>query len=94
MFFKAAAAAAVLTLALAGAVQAKTVVVTADRMVDVRTGQEIERPELVVVDGRITAVGVQGQVGSRPKPRRVNLAGMTLLPGLIDMHVHLASEPF
>ncbi len=94
MMFKSAVAAAVLTLALAGAVQAKTVIVTADRMVDVKTGQEIERPELVVVDGRITAVGVQGQVKEPDGAERVNLAGMTLLPGLIDMHVHLASEPF
>ena len=94
MVLKSAVAAAALALALTGAAQAKTVIVTADRMVDVKTGQEIERPELVVVDGRIAAVGVQGQVKEPAGAERVNLAGMTLLPGLIDMHVHLASEPF
>ncbi len=89
-----AALAATLALALAGAAQAKTVVVTADHMVDVATGRTLDRPELVVVDGRITAVGTQGQVSEPAGADHVNLAGMTLLPGLIDMHVHLDSEPY
>jgi imidazolonepropionase-like amidohydrolase len=78
--------------ALAGAASAETVVVTADRMLDVRAGRYVERPQITVTDGRITAVGRQG--GALPTgARRIDLPGMTLLPGLIDMHVHLDGDP-
>lgn len=72
--------------------RADTVVITADRMLDVIAGRVIERPQITVTDGRISAVGTQ----AAPAPataRRVELPGMTLLPGLIDMHVHLTSDP-
>jgi imidazolonepropionase-like amidohydrolase len=72
------------------------VVITADRMLDVLTGRTIEEPVIVVTDGRI--VSVVGRNGGRPNipagARRIDLPGMTLLPGLIDMHVHLDSSPY
>ena len=71
---------------------ADTVVVTADRMVDVLTGRTIERPQITITDGRISAVGTQGATVPADA-RRVELPGITLLPGLIDMHVHLTSDP-
>lgn len=80
-------------LALATAASAETVVVTADRMVDVQTGRYVQNPAIVVADGRIAAVGRQGAVPIPAGARRVDLPGMTLLPGLIDMHVHLDSSP-
>jgi imidazolonepropionase-like amidohydrolase len=74
----------------AGAAQAETVVVTADRMIDVLAGRAVERPVVVVTDGRIAAVGTADRAPAMPvDARRIDLAGMTLLPGLIDMHVHL-----
>ena len=75
-----------------GSAQADTVVVTADRLLDVVASRMVERPQVVIVDGRIAAVGRIGE----PAPaasRRVELRGVTLLPGLIDMHVHLTSDP-
>ena len=72
--------------------EAKTVAVSADKLVDVVTGKEIDKPLVIVTDGRITAVGHQGDqvpVGSE----LVNLPGVTLLPGLIDMHTHITSSP-
>ncbi|HJV94987.1 MAG TPA: amidohydrolase family protein [Albitalea sp.] len=85
---------AVLTLALAPtfAAQADTVVVTAERALDVASGRYVERPQITITDGRISAVATQG--GAVPAgARRVDLPGITLLPGLIDMHVHLTSDP-
>jgi imidazolonepropionase-like amidohydrolase len=79
-------------LVCATAAQAETVVVTADRMVDVLAGRVVERPQVVITDGRISAVGRQGDAAP-PNARRIDLAGKTLLPGLIDMHVHLDSNP-
>ncbi|MFL6676859.1 MAG: amidohydrolase family protein [Burkholderiaceae bacterium] len=69
-----------------------TVVVTADRMLDVLAGRMVERPAIVVVDGRIRQVLVQGAAGIPKDAKRIDLAGQTLLPGLIDMHVHLAAD--
>jgi imidazolonepropionase-like amidohydrolase len=61
-------------------------------MVDVLTGREVERPQIIISNDRIVAVGRQGD----PAPveaRKVDLGDRTLLPGLIDMHVHLTSDP-
>jgi imidazolonepropionase-like amidohydrolase len=74
---------------------AESVVVTADRMVDVLTGRVVEEPVVVITDGRIASV--VGRGGGRPiipsGAKRIDLPGKTLLPGLIDMHVHLDSNP-
>jgi imidazolonepropionase-like amidohydrolase len=71
---------------------ADSVVVTADKMIDVEAGRVVDHPQILITDGRIVAVGVQG--GAVPTDaRRVDLPGMTLLPGLIDMHVHLTYDP-
>jgi imidazolonepropionase-like amidohydrolase len=80
-----------MTCGLAGAIQAETVVVTADRMLDVLTGKMVDHPQITVTDGRISSVGPQGSVP--PTARRIDLPGMTLLPGLIDMHTHLTADP-
>jgi imidazolonepropionase-like amidohydrolase len=58
----------------------------------VRSGRYVERPQILVRDGRIVAVGRAGDAVPADA-RRIDLAGMTLLPGLIDMHVHLDSDP-
>jgi len=74
----------------AGAARADTLVVSADRMIDPVAGRSVDAPQVVVTDGRIVAVGHRGD----PVPagaRMLALPGMTLLPGLIDMHVHLTS---
>jgi imidazolonepropionase-like amidohydrolase len=76
----------------AGSVQADTVVVTADRMLDVVSGHMVEHPQITITDGRISAVGSTGATAPADA-RHVDLPGITLLPGLIDMHVHLTSDP-
>jgi len=81
-----------LSCACAAPVSADTVVVSADHMVDVLAGRVIDRPQITIVDGRITAVAAQGSA-IPPGARRVDLAGLTLLPGLIDMHTHITIDP-
>ncbi|MFN3387855.1 MAG: amidohydrolase family protein [Allosphingosinicella sp.] len=91
--FLAFAAAAAASLAAPAA--AETVVVTADRMVDVLAGRVVEDPVIVITDGRIASV--VGRGGARPLipegATRIDLPGKTILPGLIDMHVHLDANP-
>ena len=93
MLYRLAAAAIALTLGLAAPAHADTLIVTAGRMVDVERGRYVANPVVVVTDGRITAVGTAVPAGLPADARRLDLPGLTLLPGLIDMHVHLASTP-
>jgi imidazolonepropionase-like amidohydrolase len=65
-------------------------VVRAARLLDVATGKYVDNPQVVVTDGRITAVGKAGDT-IPAGAKVVDLPGATLLPGLIDMHVHLDS---
>jgi imidazolonepropionase-like amidohydrolase len=55
----------------------------------------VPEPVIVITDGRIASV--VGRGGARPNipagATRIDLPGKTLLPGLIDMHVHLDSNP-
>ncbi|MBY6014777.1 amidohydrolase family protein [Qipengyuania gaetbuli] len=83
-------AAAAIALCAAPAV-AETVVVTADRMLDVETGRFVENPVVTVVDGKVASVGSGSAIPADAK--RIDLAGHTLLPGFIDMHVHLDGRP-
>ena len=94
MLHRLAAAALALTLGLAAPARADTLVVTAARMVDVERGRYVDNPVVVVVDGRITAVGTAVPANLPADARRLDLPGLTLLPGLIDMHVHLAGTPY
>jgi len=66
--------------------------ITAARMLDVRSGRMLENPQVLVRDGRIVEV-TRGDAAVPAGARHVDLSGMTLLPGLIDMHVHLDSDP-
>jgi imidazolonepropionase-like amidohydrolase len=65
------------------------VAIEAERMIDARGGPPVE-PAVVVVDGeRITAAGSPAQIKVPEGARRIALGARTLLPGLIDAHVHL-----
>jgi imidazolonepropionase-like amidohydrolase len=82
---------AVAALSVAAPVSAATVV-TADRMLDVTSGKYVDHPAILIGDdGRIQQIGTVGSVGIPAGARRVDLPGETLLPGLIDMHVHMNS---
>jgi len=61
-------------------------------MVDVVAERLVDHPQITIVDGRISGVGSQN-VPIPAGTRRIDLPGMTLLPGLIDMHVHLTADP-
>jgi len=55
------------------------------------TGSAPLRPGAVLIeDDRVVAVG--GRIAAPPGATRVDLAGATLLPGLMDCHVHLSDE--
>lgn len=49
---------------------------------------------LVVQAGRITAVGAKGSVTVPAGATRVNLAGRTVMPALVNAHVHIGYEGY
>nr|WP_310466900.1 amidohydrolase family protein [Sphingomonas sp.] len=82
--------AAAAAVSIAAPAHAEKVVITADRYLDVSTGRYVEGPAIFVGDdGRITAITQAAATTWPADTKHINLAGKTLLPGLIDMHVHL-----
>ncbi|MDJ0367091.1 amidohydrolase family protein [Hymenobacter sp. H14-R3] len=63
------------------------------RLLDVRTGRLLTQQTLVVEKDRITAVQAGYTAASGPQDQVINLENRTVLPGLIDCHVHLESVP-
>ncbi|HMO76503.1 MAG TPA: amidohydrolase family protein [Sphingopyxis sp.] len=65
-------------------------VITAARYIDVLSGRTVEFPAIFVgADGRITGIADARTVRWGSDVRHIDLGERTLLPGLIDMHVHL-----
>jgi imidazolonepropionase-like amidohydrolase len=61
-------------------------------MLDVLTGKMIDNPAIFVgADGRITGIADARTVKWGGNVTHIDLGDKTLLPGLIDMHVHLDS---
>jgi len=67
--------------------------VKAARMLDVRTGRMLHDVTVQIEDGRIKQIGQGVAVAPMTDRPYYDLGDMTLLPGLIDMHVHLDSDP-
>ena len=78
---------------MAGSASAETVYVKAARMVDPAAGRVIENPALVIEDGVIKAAGSAASLPAPDGAEIIDLGGKTLLPGLIDMHVHITGDP-
>lgn len=69
------------------------VVLRAARLLDVAAGKVVS-PGLVVVSGeRIVSVGGAFVPGSAPGAKVIDLGDRTLMPGMIDAHVHLFLHP-
>lgn len=69
-----------------------TTVLTADRLFDAKSGRMIASPVVLIRGERIVSVQSGGAIPAGAA-KVVNLPGMTLLPGLIDMHTHIDSDP-
>ena len=63
------------------------------RIIDGSGGAPIENGRVVVQGDRITAVGAAAAVGAPANAERVDLAGKTVIPGLIDLHFHIENDP-
>jgi imidazolonepropionase-like amidohydrolase len=70
--------------------QTDTAYFTAARMIDVEAGKVVEQPIIGVRDGRIISISDRRLV-KIANAVITDLGDRTLIPGLIDMHVHLDS---
>jgi imidazolonepropionase-like amidohydrolase len=68
--------------------QTPPVVVRAARMLDVTRGEIVANPVVIIQGDRIQAVGGAVPAGARV----IDLGDVTLLPGFMDMHVHLTGD--
>ncbi|HSK43274.1 MAG TPA: amidohydrolase family protein [Candidatus Binatia bacterium] len=57
---------------------------------DSESAQMLPNRTVVITGNRITAVGADGQVPLPKNAETIDAAGKTLMPGLWDMHVHVA----
>ena len=72
-------------------VAAQNMVIKGATILDVTNGDMIKNHVVIVKDGRIDAVSPSRSADIPKGIEVIDLQGHTLLPGLIDMHVHLTS---
>ena len=68
------------------------VAIRAGRLFDPRTGTNLTNQVIVIQGDRITDVGPADRVKIPAGARVIDLSSATVLPGLIDRHVHLMQD--
>lgn len=90
-------AAALLTAGAAPATlagrQPPAIVLDHVRIVDGTGAAPVEDGRVVIAGDRIAAAGPSASVPAPPGAERLDLAGRTVLPGLIDLHFHIEKDP-
>ena len=82
-----------LTAAVAAQPQPRALLLDNVRIVDGTGAAPIENGRIVLQGERIAAVGPAAKVAAPANAERVDLAGKTVIPGLIDLHFHIESDP-
>ena len=72
---------------------AKRTLVRAGHLLDVQTGKVADAQTIVVVGDSIQAVSPSATLSAQPGDEVIDLGGMTVMPGLIDVHTHLTMNP-
>jgi imidazolonepropionase-like amidohydrolase len=70
------------------AVYAQPLTVRCGRLLDVDAGRYVTNVDIVIENGRFARIGPAGTT-----PPTIDLSGKTCMPGLIDAHTHLTSDP-
>lgn len=69
----------------------KVTVLRAARLIDGNGGEPLQHPVLVIEGEKITAVGSEGEVLAPPGAQVIDLGNYTLMPGLLDIHLHCSA---
>ena len=68
--------------------QTQALVIEGGTLIDGSGAAPLENAVVVIEGSRITAVGAKASVTYPARARVINVRGMTVLPGLIDAHIH------
>jgi imidazolonepropionase-like amidohydrolase len=71
----------------------RSVVLRAGHVLDVKTGKLLSDQTLVIEDGKVVSVSASADAKAPADAVRIDLPNATVLPGLIDAHTHLTSDP-
>ncbi|HEV3413530.1 MAG TPA: amidohydrolase family protein [Puia sp.] len=80
-----------LLLALPGWVCAQRTIIYCGKLIDPKAGQVLTEMTVVVTGGTVTAVQ-KGYVAAAADDKVIDLKNRTVMPGLIDSHVHLEDQ--
>lgn len=79
----------IISFLFAFSLNAETLVLAGGRLIDGYGGYPLENAVVVIEGNTIRAVGPESQVAIPAGARVIDTNGFTVMPGLMDMHVHL-----
>lgn len=71
----------------------KPVAIRAGHVLDVKTGELLSDQTIVIENGKIASIGASAGIKVPSGVTVIDLPNATVLPGLIDAHVHLTMDP-
>lgn len=80
-------------LSVAAAQAPQRTVIHAGKVLDVKTGHELTDQAIVIEGDKIVSIGPAAETRSSGNERVIDLGNATVLPGLIDAHTHITSNP-
>ena len=73
--------------------QPKSLVITRARLIDGTGAPPVEDAVIVITNGKFAAIGPRGEVAIPQGAEVIDVQGKTVVPGLIDVHVHITYPP-
>jgi imidazolonepropionase-like amidohydrolase len=71
----------------------KSIAVIGGKLIDGTGAPPFEDAVIVIADGKFRAIGPQGKVTIPKEAEIIDVKGKTVIPGLIDTHIHFTSPP-
>jgi imidazolonepropionase-like amidohydrolase len=93
LMFVAVMTAAIVPILGAQGKQPHTIVITNARVIDGSGAAPLEQVRIVIEADRIVRIGAVAEVATPPGAEVVDVAGRTVIPGLIDLHFHIEDDP-
>jgi len=66
-----------------------SVLLTGARIITMKGDEVIANGDVLITDNKIAGVGRKGALNAPARTRTINVAGKTIMPGLIDVHSHM-----
>ncbi len=69
------------------------VIIRAGRLLDVKSGRMLSNQQIAIEGDKIVSIGVAVPQAAAQGAKIIDLSNATVLPGLIDAHVHMLGDP-